>query len=65
MVELQARGLHQGRNEVRWRPGQEASFAPLMFEPEIFRRQMYCIEDSTWDIVGTFQRPAMIWRPRS
>ena len=28
-----------------------------MFEPEIFRKQMYCIEESTSDIVGTFRRP--------
>jgi len=30
-----------------------------MFEPEAFRKQMYCIEESTCEIVGTF------WRPRS
>jgi len=40
MVQLQARGLHQLRNEVRWRPGQETSLTPLMFEPEVFRRQI-------------------------
>jgi len=28
-----------------------------MFEPEVFRKQMYCIEESTCDIVGTFRRP--------
>jgi len=28
-----------------------------MFEPEIFRNRMYCIEESTCDIVGTFRRP--------
>jgi len=28
-----------------------------MFEPEVFRKQMYCIEESTCDIVGMFQRP--------
>jgi len=26
-----------------------------MFEPEIFRKQKYCIEESTCDIVGTFR----------
>jgi len=31
-----------------WRP---------MFEPEVFREHMYCIEESTCDIVGPFQRP--------
>jgi len=28
-----------------------------MFEPELFRKQMYCIIESTRDIVGIFQRP--------
>ena len=35
-----------------------------MLEPEVFRKQMCCIEESTGDIVGIFQRPsAVIWRP--
>jgi len=28
-----------------------------MFEPEVFRKQMYCIEENICDIVGTFRRP--------
>jgi len=28
-----------------------------MFEIEIFRKQMHCIEESTCDMVGTFLRP--------
>jgi len=28
-----------------------------VFEPEVNRKQMYCIEGSTCDIVGTFGRP--------
>ena len=28
-----------------------------MFEPEVFRKQMHCIEESTRDIVGTPRRP--------
>jgi len=28
-----------------------------MFEPEVFRKQMYCIEESAYDVVGTFRRP--------
>jgi len=27
-----------------------------MFEPEVFREQMYFFEESTYDIVGTFRR---------
>jgi len=37
----------QGKKQV-WRP---------MLEPEDFRKQIYCIEKSTCDIVGTFRRP--------
>jgi len=31
-----------------------------MFEPELFRKQMYCTEESTCDIVRTFRAPAVI-----
>jgi len=41
--------LQQGRNEARWRRGQEASLAPRWGFPKL----MYCIEESTCDIVGT------------
>ena len=35
-----------------------------MFEPKVFRKQMYCVEESTCDIVGTFPgAPTLIWRP--
>jgi len=30
-----------------------------MFEPEVFRKHMYYIEESTCDIVGTFRRPSL------
>jgi len=37
-----------------------------MFEPEVFRKYMYCIEDSTCDIVVTFRRPPQSFgAPRS
>jgi len=46
----------QGRDEVRCRQGQETILAPPpMFEAEVFWKQMYCIEESTCDIVGTFR----------
>jgi len=47
----------QGRNEVRWRPGQGSKFSASMFAPDIFRKLMHCIEETTCDIVGTFRRP--------
>ena len=51
----------QGRNEVTWRPGQEAKLTSPMFGPEVFRKQMYCIEESTCDIVETFRQPRSHW----
>jgi len=37
-----------------------------MFETEVFREQMNCIEERTCDIVGTFRPPpAVIWRRHS
>ena len=46
----------QGRNEVRWRPGQNQVGAP-MFKPKVFWKQIYYSEENTCDIVGTFRRP--------
>ena len=39
--------------------GTRCKFGAPIFEPEVFRKQMYCIEESACDIVGIF------WRPRS
>jgi len=37
-----------------------------MFEPEVFRKEIYCIEKSTYEIVGTFRRPQQTFSvPRS
>jgi len=38
-------------------PGARSKFGAAVFEPEVFRKKMYCIEGSSSDIVGTFQRP--------
>jgi len=46
----------QGRNMVRWRLGRKQVRRP-MFEPEVFRKQLYCTEESTCDIVGTSAPP--------
>jgi len=40
-------------------PGARSKFGAPMFETEVFRKLMYCTEESICDIVGTF------WRPRS
>jgi len=53
------RGYEQRHNEVRWHPGKKQVWQP-MFEAEVFRKQMYCIEKSTCeccDIVGTYWGP--------
>jgi len=50
-------------------PGARSKFGASMFETEVFRKQIYCVEESTCDIFGTFIRPpqrfgapAVIWR---
>ena len=45
------------------RRGKGASLAP-MFEPEVFRKQMYCVETSTCDMVRTFRRPPQSFAAR-
>jgi len=37
-------------------PGARSKFGVRMFEPELFRKQIYCIEESACDIFGTFWR---------
>jgi len=46
-------------------PGARSKFDAPMFETEVevFWKQMYCIEESTCDIVGLFGSPAAILRP--
>ena len=38
-------------------PGTRNKFGAPAFEPDVFRKQMYCIEESTCDIVRTFRPP--------
>jgi len=46
--------------------GTRNKFGASIFELEVFRQQMYCIEDSTCNIVGTFWRPSQsLGVPRS
>jgi len=46
-------------------PGARSKFIAPIFEPEVFRKQMYCIEKSTCDIFGTFRSPPVILAHRS
>jgi len=67
----------QGRSKVSWRPEQKtkspppwSKFGVPTVKSEFFRGQIYCIEESTCDIVGTFRRLQQLfsarivnWRP--
>ena len=53
----------QGRTDVRWRPGQEKSLAPLCSNLGSFGSNLQRTEQSTCDIVGTFRRLLVIRRP--
>ena len=44
-------------------PGARSWFGTAMLEFEVFRKHIYCIEESTCDIVGNFCAPVVIWRP--
>jgi len=46
----------QGRNKVRLHLGKKQLWRP-MFEHEVFRKEMYCIEEGTCDTVETFLCP--------
>jgi len=43
-------------------PEARSRIGALLFEP-VFWKQMFCIEKSTGDMVGTFGHPAVILRP--
>jgi len=45
-------------------PGTRSKFGAPMFELEIFRKQMHCVEESTCDIFGIFRRPGNCVPPR-
>jgi len=38
-------------------PGARSMFGVTIFEPEVFQKPMYCIGESTCDIVGFFGAP--------
>jgi len=47
-----------GRGATRLDGAQSRSeFGSPMFEPELFRKQFHCIEESTCDMCGTFRQP--------
>jgi len=36
-----------------------------MFKPEVFRKQMYCVEEKRVTLLGLFGAPTIIRRPQS
>ena len=60
-----ARGLSQGqgRNEVRWRPGQEASLAPPYLKLRSSGRKCTVLKKVLVTLLGLFGAPAAIRRP--
>ena len=57
--------LHmQGRNEVKWCLAR-SKFGACMFECELFHKQIYCIAESTDDLVRFSAPPTVIRRPYS
>ena len=55
-TEQYGRLCRQGCNQVRWRPGQEASLPPQCSNLRSFESECNVGEESTCDIVGTFRR---------
>jgi len=53
----------QGRNEVRWRPGQETGLAPPCSNLRSFGSKCTVLKKSAHDIVGNFEPPAVIRYP--
>jgi len=42
--------------------GSGCKFGAPVFEADVFWKQMFCVETSAGDIVGTFRRPIVILR---
>ena len=55
----------QGRNEVRWRPGQDAGLAPPFSNLRSFGSKCVVLKNVRVALLGLFGVPAIIRRPRS
>ena len=56
---------HQGRNEVRWRPGQEASFSPPCYNLSSFGSKCTVLKKVLVLFLVLFGAPAVICYPHS
>ena len=55
----------QGRNDVRWRPGQEASLAPPCSKPRSFGSIRSVLKKVLVTLLGLFRASADVGRPHS
>jgi len=57
--------VRQSRSVTRWHGarGKKQVWRPHV-DPEVFRKQIHCNEESTFDIVGTFRRPSQWYGAR-
>jgi len=53
----------QGRNEVRWRPGQEASLAPPCLKLRSSGSKFTVLKKVLVTLLGLFGAPIVTWRP--
>jgi len=70
LLKVSACPLNQGRNEVSWRPGQEASLVPPYSNLRSFRSKCTVLKKVIVILLGLFgvpsnhsSPPAVIWRP--
>jgi len=55
--------VQQRRNEVRWRPGQEASLAPPCSNLRSFENKYTVLKNALVILLRFSAPPAVIWRP--
>jgi len=53
----------QGRNEVKWRPGQEAGLAPPCYNLKSFANKSTVLKKVLVTLLALFGDPAVIWCP--
>ena len=56
--------LSQGRNEIRWRPGQEARLAPPCSNPSSFGRKFTALKEVLVTCLWFFGAPEIVTSPR-
>jgi len=59
------KSFNQGRNEVKWRPGQEESLEPPCLNLRSFRRKCTALKEVLVTMLGLFRAPHSDWRPRN